>query len=254
MTSNSRKVDKVYHSSAILKTNFVEVDDSNKFVFTGLASTFGNVDLVGDVIERGAFAASIDRLKRRGMENEKRGLMPILFNHDANQPLGAFIELEEDDEGLRVKGEMPKDDVFVAGRIVPQMRAGSISTMSIGFFIRSDRVEGVTRFIDEIDLVETSLVTFAANPRALVTDLKSSRITADDLDEIDIRELERQLRGGAPMSKTLATAVASLLMERRRDAAIRAGQGDPDPSSPDLRLDGDMLNLFNRMTESFDAD
>ncbi len=54
-------------------------------VFEGLASTFGNQDMVGDVVEPGAFAATIAR----------PGRIKMLWQHDARAPIGVWEDIRE---------------------------------------------------------------------------------------------------------------------------------------------------------------
>ncbi len=67
--------------------------------FAGYASVFGEVDLGKDVIERGAFRAS---LTERGA-----GGVRMLYQHDPNEPIGAWTLIREDERGLYVEGCCP---------------------------------------------------------------------------------------------------------------------------------------------------
>jgi HK97 family phage prohead protease len=142
-------------------------EDPTFFVFEGHASTFGNVDLGDDVVQRGAFA---DSLKQDAQ-------VPILWQHSMSEPIGKSIELYEDNKGLFVKARLPKEDDLVKGRVIPQMKVGSIAEMSIGFFIVDSsietREEKQVRLLEKIKLFEISLVTKAMNPQALVTSFKA---------------------------------------------------------------------------------
>ncbi len=66
--------------------------------FTGYASLFGRPDLGRDMVMPGAFRAS---LARRGA-----GGVKMLFQHDPNTPIGVWLEIREDGEGLFVKGRL----------------------------------------------------------------------------------------------------------------------------------------------------
>lgn len=138
------------------------------FTFKGYLSTFGNIDYGDDVCAKGCFAKSLERR-----------LPKLLWQHgrdDTKVPLGIFPVAREDDKGLYVEGRMPKEDTFVSGRIVPQMKVGSINTMSIGYntldceILKSQETGAMYRLLKELDLHEGSLVTFAMNPLAMVTD------------------------------------------------------------------------------------
>ncbi len=141
---------------------FSENDDL--FRFEGFASTFGNLDLDDDVILPGAFRESL-----------KKRLPILLWQHQVGEPIGMPEEIFEDENGLILKGVLPKADDLVRGRIIPQMKIGSIKSMSIGFNIPNEGafVENGIRFIKTIELFEVSLVTFPANPMALVSAFKT---------------------------------------------------------------------------------
>jgi HK97 family phage prohead protease len=141
--------------------------DSNQdpefHIFEGYASTYGNVDLGDDIIMEGAFTES---LKQDPNVN-------ILWQHKMSEPIGTSVMLFEDNIGLYVKAKLPKDDDLVRGRVMPQMKAGSIKEMSIGFIIEDYQIEGEIRKILKVKLFEISLVTKAMNPKALVTGFKA---------------------------------------------------------------------------------
>lgn len=138
-------------------------EENNIFTFEGYASTFGNVDLGDDIIVRGAFSNSLS----------KNSQVPILWQHQMTEPVGISIELYEDDKGLFIKGNLPKEDTLVSGRIIPQMKVGSIREMSIGYFTKVSDMEKGIRLLKEIELFEVSLVTKAMNPQATVSGFKS---------------------------------------------------------------------------------
>lgn len=137
-------------------------EDDNFFIFEGLASTFNDIDLGDDVIKPGAFQKSL--LVRTPI---------ILWQHRTSEPIGMPILIEERVEGLFIRARLPKDDTLVSGRVIPQMRVGSIRKMSIGFDIADSETEGRLRILKEINLWEVSLVTFPMNENANVTDFKT---------------------------------------------------------------------------------
>ena len=146
-------------------------DDDEYFYFEGKASTFGNVDRGLDRVERGAFADTVREL----MSAKRVGKLPVLWQHDSAMPIGSYIDLREDSEGLIVKGRMPKADTFVTGRVIPQMKAESVTSMSIGYSTIDYASEpGGVRALKKLKLWEISLVTIPMNPEAEVTSMKSN--------------------------------------------------------------------------------
>ena len=144
------------------------------FSFSGYAATFNNVDRGGDRIIPGAFAKTLGEI----MSKQKEGKLPILWQHQSDMPLGVFTKLNEDPHGLYVEGRMPKSDDFVSKRVMPQLKIGSIDSMSIGYStIDADFEDGV-RALKEVKLFEVSLVTIPMNDQAMVTNMKSKGATS----------------------------------------------------------------------------
>lgn len=156
----------------------VKVNDSDDdfFTFEGYAATFGNVDLGGDKIKKGAFADAIKNLEQSAVVisgTVYKKLMPILWQHNWDKPLGSFIEMREDAKGLYVKGIMPKADTFVSGTVIPQLKVASVSDMSIGYMVVESTYDKDIRILEKLALHETSLVTIPMNPKANITGFKS---------------------------------------------------------------------------------
>jgi HK97 family phage prohead protease len=140
--------------------------DDEYFYFEGYASVFNNIDRGGDRIMPGAFRESLASIP-----------VKILWQHDMSEPLGVPVEMREDAKGLFVRGKMPKDDTLVKGRVIPQMKIGSVNTLSIGYRTREFSTEktdddGTVWNITKVDLFEFSPVSIPMNPEARITDLK----------------------------------------------------------------------------------
>ena len=154
-----------------LAVSAVEPDGS----FSGYASLFDKVDLGKDVVERGAFAAS---LRIRGAAGIR-----MLYQHDPNEPIGAWTEIREDARGLFVRGRLTRE-VARAREVLSLMRAGALDGLSIGFRAvraRRDAGSGVRRIL-EADLWEISVVTFPMLPGARVEAVKGRRRRLRTLD------------------------------------------------------------------------
>jgi uncharacterized protein len=154
------------------------VDESG--TFEGFAATYGNEDLVGDVIEPGAFSRTI---KNSGGETR------ILWQHDMSKPIGKAV-LTDTATGLHIKGRLAL--AVTAGRdAYESLKAGLIDSLSIGFDLIRREVKNGKRHLQEIKLYEVSLVTFPANPLATVTAVKSQ---TDDSDLCEILAAMRSMR------------------------------------------------------------
>ena len=176
----------------------------------GYGSVFGVRDNYDDVIAAGAF---LNTLK----EHKAAGTMPaMLWQHDADKPIGIWTEMVEDEKGLRIKGQLAMETVK-GKEAHALLKMGAINGLSIGFMSKQwayDR-ETEVRTLTEIDLWEVSLVTFPANEKARVTNVKS----ADEM--ATPKDAEKALRD-AGFSKSDATAFVSRVMrmgEERSDSA-----------------------------------
>jgi uncharacterized protein len=145
----------------------------------------------------------------------------MLWQHRGDQPCGVWTEMVEDARGLKVKGR-PGAGLRAWSRGHALLKAGALTGMSIGFHTKQwsyDR-ETEIRTVTEIDLWEVSLVTFPANSKARVTDVKSTEAAIAAFQKLS--DFEDHLReADAPMSKAAAKAFVSrlaALVDERREA------------------------------------
>ena len=156
-------------------------EDEEYYYIEGYASKFGEVDAYLDTIAPGAYTDTIAEM------NKTNRPLKMLYQHRSDMPIGVFTELKEDTYGLFVKGKMPKASKIVTDEIVPQIKCGSIDSMSIGYYAQEWEYDSETdiRTLKKIKLRETSLVTFPADEFAVITNLKSAIP-----DQIDIKSKE----------------------------------------------------------------
>lgn len=176
-----------------------EVGDTGEFI--GHASVFGNIDLGGDVITKGAFRKTI---------NDNSGRFPLLDGH--SETVGA-VTAEEDGYGLKVKGRINLDTTI--GRDLHSnmkfLKMNGIDLgMSIGFIPIPSKVahkEGY-RELNEVKLVEVTLTPIPMNPLARVTDVKS--VDADTIAALQqrITALEQKATELAPAAPAKPEPVA----------------------------------------------
>ena len=91
-----------------LRFNVKSLDDSaGEGVFSGYASTFGNKDLQGDVIAKGAFAETLEKDYAGGAG------IPIHWNHQDGKPtdiIGRTLSAVEDEKGLLISAQLDIED------------------------------------------------------------------------------------------------------------------------------------------------
>lgn len=160
---------------------------ANTGQFEGYASVFNIVDQARDRVARGAFRRSLEEWRGKGANP------PLLWQHDAAQPIGAWREMREDTHGLYVRGDLFIDDVVRAREAYKLMRERVVNGLSIGYRVRQsqrDSKSGV-RVLTDVDLIEVSMVTFPANDSARILRVKSALAAGSVPSE---REFEALLR------------------------------------------------------------
>lgn len=105
--------------------------DADSRVFTGYASTFGNVDSYGDTILPGAYKSVI-----------AGDTMPVMFyGHDwSSIPIGKWLSMQEDEKGLLVTGQLTAGTLRLM-KSLPR----SVMAVSRGFRSASRSVRTITK-------------------------------------------------------------------------------------------------------------
>jgi len=112
-----------------LERKFMQCDEVAKVdggvEIKGYASFFGDVDQGNDVVQKGAYGASLKALKaaRRGVK--------MLWQHDPAQPIGAWDVVQKDAKGLVVKGRILQS-VEKGREAIALIEAGAIDGVTIG--------------------------------------------------------------------------------------------------------------------------
>jgi len=178
-------------------------DDS--MTFTGYGAVFGNVDSYGDVIAAGAFAETLRSAKTSGqwpaMLSQHGGFMG---SADDMMPIGVWTDMAEDGRGLWVEGKLaPTVRGREAYELLRMKPRPALNGLSIGFTAKEYTVgtkpKEPRRTLKTIDLMEVSLVTMPANPKARVTAVKA---------DMTIREFEAALREQLGFSHAMAKKIA----------------------------------------------
>jgi len=149
----------------------------------GYASFFGDPDKGGDIVAKGAYAASLKRLVDEGRQ------VKMLWQHDPTEPIGIWDEVREDERGLFVKGRL-LESVGRGREAAALIAAGAIDGLSIGYrTVRAVKNDKGRRLLQELELWEVSLVTFPMLPSARVA--AKGDALADDM----MRELAAVFEG-----------------------------------------------------------
>lgn len=203
-------------------------------LFSGYGSVFGVLDSYREIVEPGAFAESLAEIKAKGRP------VPVLWQHRSGQPIGVYDKLVEDGKGLYAEGRLLVQDVALAKEALALMKAGAVTGLSIGYYVREDSWDEKERIrkLKRLDLVEISLVTFPANDEARVDAIKS-KLAHGALPSLP--EFEQLLRE-AGFSKTQAAVIAN-----RGLSHLLRSESEGDKASPMAALK-DTLSGFTLPT------
>lgn len=150
----------------------IHESDLEAGTFGGLAAAFNTMidTWVPTRIKAGAFAKTL-------ADNAQKARVKILYQHNYDWPIGIPVTMEENSDGLLVKGKISQTQ---QGKdVIMLMKDKVLTEMSIGFDpIRHEMVDegiavGQVRHITEIRLWEFSPVTFGANPDAKINSVHS---------------------------------------------------------------------------------
>jgi len=245
----------------IKKQMLGEIDEDDFFV-EGFAST-SDLDEQGDVITFNALKKAAKGLLKNST---------ALFNHDPDKPIGKIEEAEAiEGKGLKVKISISKTEPTIRRKI----EEGIISKFSIrGRALKVERKMDESKnemifIIHEIDLVEVSLVSIAANRAARVTGFErveaeksfASAISKsianhsimeggkEKMSKVVNKNEEGAPEGGQPVEtppvKTEGTPpVVDSTVAPVEDPAVTPAEVKPDESGKALSVIGDTLKAL----------
>lgn len=169
--------------------------------FSGYGSVFNVIDKGGDIVAPGAFTESLSAWKKAGRS------VPVLWQHQTDQPIGAWDDLKEDDHGLLGGASLWLDEAPYARLAHKGMQTKTITGLSIGYRVKDYSVNKDTGVytLQKLDLVEISVVTNPMNDDARVSDVKSL-IEAGRMPTLP--EFEKFLCEAGGFSRTQAKAIA----------------------------------------------
>jgi len=200
------------------------LDDATGII-EGYASTFGNVDLGGDVVEKGAFKKTLKEQKD----------VPILWQHYSDEVIGVTLDAKEDDYGLYVKGQINLD-VQKGREAYSLIKMGAIKGFSIGYSTVKDLWDQGARHLKELKLFEWSPVTFPMNTAAVCTGVKS-------LPELD-NAIERLIKAADEKPELAQQAINSInALITQEPSSGTPNVIEPQPSIKSLDLSHLMENV-----------
>lgn len=219
----------------------IKADTATEGKFDALVAVFGNVDLQGDVIDKGAFTDTLKAYADAGVP------IPILWSHDWDDPdshIGQAdaSKAEETDEGLLLRDvELDIGDNARAAQVFKLLAKGRVTQFSFaattpdeaGAWSLEEGDDGrIVTHLRKLDLIEAGPTLKGANPETRLVGVKGMRPTLrDGSTAIDVNKAGRRL--AAKHVDTL-TSVVERLKSAASDAALLldAVKGDTPEADP----------------------
>lgn len=153
--------------------NALATKDEHTGIIEGKLSSYGNVDLGGDMVQKGAYTQTL---------NHKNGKIKFFLDHYYGvKDLVGVAYLEDKQDGLYMKGNVPLEsetakDAFIKAKFM--IEHGEPLGLSIGYdTIKAENMPDGTRLLKEIALHEASLTPFPMDTHALTLSAKARKIS-----------------------------------------------------------------------------
>ena len=188
----------------------LEIKALNDGEFEGHGSVFGNEDLGGDIVMPGAFKRTLAK------HRQAKSLPQMFWMHDPARVCGKWLDMSEDQHGLRVKGVLA--DTPLGNEIRTLLKMDAVRGLSIGYSVTDDGYdkEG-NRLLKDCELWEVSVVSLPMNPLAQVTHAKSQLSAAGEYVPT-AKEFERTLRDVGCSRRVAKTILSKVYEGEVRDA------------------------------------
>lgn len=209
--------------------NFKALDEGTG-AFEAIVSVFGNVDLIGDRVVKGAFTKSLKEWQDSGDP------IPVIWSHQWDNPDAhiGFVtptDAKEVDEGLYVKGQIDTGKTFAA-HVFDLLKERRVKEFSFAY----DVVDSVTTQEDgkrvteltELSIIEVGPTLKGMNPATQLLAAKSA-LEKSELTREQVRELFGAKAGRVLSAKNedmikqasdlLQQVLASVQAENEDDAA-----------------------------------
>lgn len=165
-------------------------------VFSGYAAVFGNVDLGGDMIVKGAFSDTLEKRYPDGGAG-----IPVYWEHNTDDPfanLGLTTSAIEDDHGLLVTASIDEGTGY-GKQVAKLLKEGRVTQMSFAFdvkegaFVESEEL-GYYYELRKLDLFEVSVCPIGMNQETEIVSVKAlmQQTTLTDAGDGDGKDADGQ--------------------------------------------------------------
>ena len=154
--------------------------------------------------------------------------LPLLFNHDPNQPIGHVIEATATKAGVEIVAKVAKDATAKIAEIWQLIKSGLVGGFSVGFrALEAEPIETGFKF-NKWQWLELSAVTIPANTEAAIQVVKSVSINTEVTPAMTISEQIQQFQ--AKRAEVLAGMDALITkgttLSQDEDAQYKAAEAE----------------------------
>lgn len=187
------------------RAQFKAVADGPAGTFEAIVSVFGNVDLGGDRVVKGAFTKTLDDWSASGDP------IPVIWSHEWDDPeshIGYVVEAAEREEGLYVKAQLDVDNNPRAAYVARLLKERRVREFSFGYFAKGyqdvdDPDYGTVRELTEIDLFEVGPTLLGMNPDTVL--LEAASALSGSAKRMGRKTQENILKAYEALSEVVAT-------------------------------------------------
>lgn len=245
-----------------IKKKTFDINTDSNGTISGYASTWiREPDSYGDVVAKGAFAESIEKIKAE----EK--ILPLLFNHKGDDLcafIGGVYELREDDHGLYFEATF--DATPEAQRARELSMDGRLAKFSFAYDVLD---QGEVELEDgrkanelrKLNIHEVSLVLYPANPDTSVVSVKSEEakrevclgVVTIQMDDETKELLKSGRRNSAKDAEDLREAISLIqrvlgeLDDTPEEEEAKAKSEEPDTVNDEEQLRTDLLEKARKL-------
>lgn len=221
----------------------VERQDTNLYI-EGYGAYYGNVDSYGDIIRAGAFAPFL------ASEDAKR--VKLCWQHNFDDVIGVIEEMREDERGLWFKAKI--SNTTLGKDAATLIEDGALNEFSIGYGVKAAEYPtdqpGVSRILTDVYLYEISLVSRAANPKAVLEDAERKGEDTNNNNQNSNEQMEKELKDqlDAMQEEIKSLRDEKAALEQSIDAKTDKATIEEVKASI-ANLDESINNLFEQMKE-----
>lgn len=213
--------------------HFKTLDDAAG-TFAAVVSVFGNVDLIGDRVMKGAFTKSLEKWAKSGDP------IPIIWSHQWEDPAAHIGYVDASDvmetkQGLEIqRGVLDVDTNPFAAQVYRLMKAKRVKEFSFAYdVVQEHKAKDGANDLLQLDLIEAGPTLKGMNPATELISVKSGRVLSGE-NESTIREAVTQLLSVLAKLDSAEAAVEAKANEPR-EANAEAKANEPERANAEAR-------------------